>query len=198
MLLGSWCGFTFFGISFSCPLEESEPDYFLPNGMGKSWRGEVWRGLLLGCPKDGGDQNFKGYFQIPQYNQRKRNQPLKWRTFSYLYLGPHFNFISFHQLLPIDVALKWKQSGKVGLRPIQERVLGRVPFQRIALHSCGDSFSETKSLGKVNKVEIWTIYLPFKEKIYSKRLRCSVSCFLGLGCGERFGQTYFHFLVHRN
>lgn len=75
VLPGSWCVFSSFGVFFSCPLGESEPDYFLPNGMGDSRREEVWRWLLLGCPKDS-DQNLKGCFQIPQHNERKGTNPL--------------------------------------------------------------------------------------------------------------------------
>ena len=31
----SWHIFTLFGVFFSCPLGESEPDYFLPSGVGE-------------------------------------------------------------------------------------------------------------------------------------------------------------------
>jgi len=43
--------------------------------MGAFRREEAWRWLFLGCPNDS-DQNLKGCFQIPQYNERKGTNSL--------------------------------------------------------------------------------------------------------------------------
>ena len=44
-------------------------------GMEAFRREEAWRRLFLGCPNDS-DQNLKGCFQIPQYNERKGTNSL--------------------------------------------------------------------------------------------------------------------------
>lgn len=73
--------------------------------MGTFRREEAWRWLFLGCPNDS-DQNLKGCFQIPQYNERKGTNSLN-EELSVTLIQVHVSgFISFHQLLPFDGVLK--------------------------------------------------------------------------------------------
>ena len=95
-------------------------------GMGTFRREEAWRWLFLGCPNDS-DQNLKGCFQIPQYNERKGTNSLN-EELSVTLIQVHVSgFISFHQLLPFDGVLKWKPLGKIGY--LKVTLLGRDSFQ---------------------------------------------------------------------